>query len=80
MAQVNLFLLLPETDPKNQWMRSTEADFDKAEAYKNLIHALKKISERIAIGWSLQNGAGRYFLYAKCGNFSLFHCVLQGFK
>ncbi len=46
MAQVNLFLLLPETKPSNQWMRSTEADF---YGYQTLIQGLKVISESIAI-------------------------------
>ncbi|MCP4352624.1 MAG: hypothetical protein GY795_44780 [Desulfobacterales bacterium] len=50
MPQVNLFLLLPETEPSNQWMRSTEADFSETDAYETLIQDLKKIMyESIAI-------------------------------
>lgn len=50
MAQVNLFLLLPETEPTNSWMRSAEADFSETDAYETLIQDLKKItSETIAI-------------------------------
>lgn len=49
MVKVNLFLLLPETKPTNQWMRSTEKDFYEVIAYETLIKDLKKISEGIAI-------------------------------
>ncbi|MCK5508632.1 MAG: hypothetical protein KAI50_08945 [Desulfobacterales bacterium] len=49
MAKVYFFLLLPETKPTNQWMRSTEVDFSKIESYETLIRDLKKISESIAI-------------------------------
>lgn len=49
MPQVNLFLLLPETEPTNQWMRSTETEFYEAEAYKTLIQELKTLFESIEI-------------------------------
>lgn len=49
MAKVNLFLLLPETKPANQWMQSTEVDFFDIDKYENLIHNLQKKSECIAI-------------------------------
>jgi len=49
MAQVNLFLLLPETEPTNQWMRSTQADFYETDAYETLIQYLKIISESVTI-------------------------------
>lgn len=48
MAKVNLFILLPETKPTNQWMRSTE-DVCKIIAYETLIQDLKKIFESITI-------------------------------
>lgn len=49
MAIVNLFLLLPETEPTNQWMQSTEVEFSQIDAYENLIQDLQIISESIVI-------------------------------
>jgi hypothetical protein len=49
MAQINLFLLLPETEPTNQWMQSTETNYYEVDAYEALIDELKKIVESITI-------------------------------
>ena len=49
MAKVNIFLLLPETNPSNQWMQSTETNYDDIDAYERFIGELKTIYELIAI-------------------------------
>ena len=49
MAQVNIFLLLPETEPSNHWMRSTETEFYEVDAYERLIQELKQIANSVAI-------------------------------
>ncbi|MEA3415707.1 MAG: hypothetical protein U9R02_06045 [Thermodesulfobacteriota bacterium] len=49
MAQVNLFLLLPETNPVNKWMRSTETEFYEVNLYEKLIRDLKTRFEDISI-------------------------------
>ncbi len=49
MMEVNLFLLLPETEPANGWMRSTEAEFYEIDAYEKIIHELNTIFESMEI-------------------------------
>jgi len=49
MVKVNFFLLLPETEPTNQWMRSTETEFSEVASYKSLIEELKGVSDSLHI-------------------------------
>ena len=48
MARIKLFLLLPETNPSNQWMRSAD-QYIQAEAFNDLMATLMQKIDKISI-------------------------------